>query len=84
MTHYLHPKKGLFSVHAGIWQNGWLQKEEEAKIIGEDADSYITRIVPSSHGEWVGDQVIERHYNTSLGYHKSRLLRWLPTQLALF
>ena len=75
---YDKPKIGLFKVETGKWgKNGWERKEVRDLIIGETDIEYVTRFIISKgftipySGEVVPDKKI------SLGYHKSRLIKWL-------
>lgn len=75
---YDTPKIGVFSVETGEYKAliGWVKKEEEASIIGETDNSYVTRLLESQHGEWVGNKVVQHKYILPIGIHKSRLIRW--------
>ena len=64
--------------------DGWITKIHEYTIIGETDDSYVYRLQESEHDGWVGDSTITRKYILPLGIHKSRFVRWLPSQLELF
>lgn len=83
---YSLPKKGVFHVDTNEYKLsvGWLQKEEESLIIGETDDLFVNKLIPSGHGEWVGDIVIQHEYIVCIGYRKSRFVRWVSTQLSLF
>jgi hypothetical protein len=83
---YEYKKKGLFNVCTGVYQlpEGWLQKQVEREIIGETRLFYVERLVDSSHGEWVGNEVIERKYTLPIGIHRSRLVKWIDNQLEIF
>jgi hypothetical protein len=83
---YDTPKKGVFNVETGEYKLpiGWLQKEVECIIIGETDLHYVEELLPSSHGEWVGDVVVEHKYILPIGLHKSRLVKWIDSQLCLF
>jgi len=82
---YPHPRKAIFSIDTNVYgRNGWVHKDEEHTIIGEDFDCYVTKLLSSGHGEWVGEEVIQRTYILPIGIHKSRLVKWVDTQLELF
>lgn len=85
-TPYEFTKKGLFSIHVNeyIAGEGWASKQEERTIIGETDDCFIEKLIPSGHGEWIGEKVIEHKYILPIGLHKSRLIRWTYGQLSLF
>jgi len=80
------PKFGIFNQDTNFYKLpvGWIQKEVQAKIIGETDDCFITRLQEGGHGEWVGKKVIQKSYILPLGFHKSRLVRWTSGQLTLF
>lgn len=73
---YPQPKQGIFSLHKKdakyILPDGWEQSKETLLIIGETKDHYITNLV-----SYENDLL-------PLGPHKSRLMKWVPTQLNLF
>lgn len=81
---YQIPKQGVFNVsfEYGHNENGVLdmiQKSETAQIIGETDDQYINELKPCSNiFGGVPDSLLP------LGFHKTRLLRWLPVQTSLF
>jgi len=82
---YENPRKAIFMIDTNEYgPHGWINQEEEHTIIGECDDSYTTKLVPSGHGEWVGDTVIQLTYILPIGIHKSRFVRWIDTQLNLF
>lgn len=85
---YDQPKMGVFRVEHpdGLYdiKIGWLRVEEKIKIIGEDENSYVYRIIETEYGEWIEGKVIKQHFLSPIGVHKSRLVRWEATQLALF
>lgn len=83
---YEHPKNGLFRVETNEYKlpGGWIQKLEAIKIIGETDLHFIYELRESGHGEWIGSEVINYKYILPIGIHKSRLERWIDTQLSLF
>lgn len=82
---YDSPRKGIFNIHSGIYgKNGWEQRKEERTIIGETETSFVERISKSTFGFWVGSRKIKRRYTIPVGLHKSRLVKWIPSQLELF
>ena len=87
-TKYDQPRKGTFSVHktdpAIYNKNGWVCVPVQDTIIGEDEDTYVTRILDSSYDEWVGDTKRTVKGKICMGYHKSRLIKWDAVQLSLF
>jgi hypothetical protein len=82
---YAIPKNGLFAIHTGTWlpSNAWETINETHLIIGEDSDTFVCKVIPYEVGMWVGDKVIKEHQVLAIGIHKTRLLRWLPTQTQL-
>jgi hypothetical protein len=62
---------------------GWINEPREVLIIGETSDSYIYELRESSHGEWKDTRILYK-YTLPIGFHKSRLISWLNTQLSLF
>lgn len=81
---YDHPRIGLFSIHTGEWgKDGWINREELRTIVGEEDLWYIEKFQPLLCGMWVGNAVVPTHEIIALGPHKSRLIRWVETQLTL-
>lgn len=76
---YEVPKLGVFNITTGEYKlpGGWLLRQDQILIIGESDDCFIEKLQPSSHGEWVGDTVIQTEYILPLGIHKSRLVKWI-------
>ena len=72
-------KVGVFEVETGEYKlpGRWVKREEENIIIGETDDCYVTRLLESGCGEWVGDGVVKREYILPIGLHKTRLIRWM-------
>ena len=83
---YPEPKTGVFRIDTNQYQLpiGWIQREEEHLIIGECPDSYVYILLRSKQGEWIGEVVIEREFILPIGIHKSRFVKWVPTQLTMF
>jgi len=92
MIRYQHPKTGLFDIHEGSWdkeKNGWKIVQEERTIIGETKDSFITRFLETSCGysdmtDYGGFPAHTAYYTLAIGVHKSRFIKWIPTQITLF
>jgi hypothetical protein len=78
--------KGLFNLNTDVYHPkiGWVQKQEELVIIGETYDSYTIRYLTSSAPYWDTNGRYEAHSTTAIGVHKSRFIKWLPTQMQLF
>ena len=82
---YPSPRLGLFSVGFGYDENlNCIDKQEEFLIIGEESFLYVEQIKKANWGVWVGDNVIPCTDTIYLGVHKTRLIKWLPTQTTLF
>ena len=84
---YSFVRRGVFCLEAEpakYTAKGWAKVEKEHLIIGETDDIYVTRLLKSSHGEWVGDVVVQRRYTLPIGIHKTRLVKWVTGQLSLF
>lgn len=78
------PVMGIFRVETGLYgKDGWIRKEEQNLIIGETENMYVTKLYESGHGEWVGNEIIQHEYILPSGPHKSRLVKWMPTQINL-
>ena len=86
VIHYDAPRKGIFACHTGEYdpENGWIDEPKELTIIGEKENYYIEREQPFSYGWWVGNTVKTINTTVEIGPHKSRLIKWMDTQLKLF
>lgn len=63
---------------------GWNKIPTETTVIGEDENLYVEEIRESvNHGQ-VSHLPKGAKYRFTVGFHKSRLIKWLPTQLSLF
>lgn len=80
------PKTGEFWTETNEYRlpGGWVKKLETLTIIGEDDTAFVYRLKETGHGEWIDGQVVQLQYILPIGIHKSRLHRWLDTQLSLF
>lgn len=67
---YSHAKKGLFRGATG--------EIEEERIIGEIDDAYVYRLLKST--SWNTGEP----YLSPIAIHKTRLIKWLPTQMEMF
>lgn len=84
---YSFARRGIFCIEkepAKYTVNGWAKVEKEYLVIGETDDTYVTRLMKSTHGEWVGDVVVKRRFTLPIGIHKTRLVKWVNGQLSLF
>lgn len=87
--HYIQlydtPRVGVFKLPSDEYISGsWDHDEGECKIIGETDTCFIEREVPLSYGWWFGDTVKQINTIVQIGPHKSRLVKWIDTQLTLF
>lgn len=84
-TAYPIPKLGEFKITSDRYgENGWELDIKKAMIIGETASYYVTELRPLSFDEWVGNDVVTRQSIVHIGFHKSRFMKWIDTQLELF
>lgn len=85
---YATPRRAIFSVEKAngryILGSGYEQELVEETIIGEDSTAFVTKIIESSHGRWIGNKVVSKTYLLPVGIHKTRLVQWLDGQLNLF
>ena len=83
---YQTPKAGIFRIDTNEYDInvGWINKEEKHLIIGETPLFYITRMQETRSGLWIGEMVIYQKFTYPLGIHKSRFVKWIPTQLSFF
>jgi hypothetical protein len=76
-------KRGVFSIHPGngkYGKDGWESVLEEFDIIGEDDICYVCALKTLDYGF---EGVLKKDV-VALGVHKSRLQKWVATQLDLF
>lgn len=80
---YEFPKKAIYNLDANeyVLGIGWLQVEKETTVIGEDKDCYIEELRPVSEPTKFSNKI---KFLLPIGFHKSRLIRWLPTQIEMF
>lgn len=84
---YQYPKLGVFSINKknGKWTiNGWETIDKKAIIIGEDSISYVYNIRQTCFPYSYEGLPYEVKTTIYVGYHKSRLVRWIDNQLSLF
>lgn len=68
-TKYDQPKKAVYIYSLSTPKNyGISEEERQAVVIGEDSETFVTQLV----------------FGTPIGFHKSRLVKFLPTQTELF
>ena len=90
---YTMPKKALYFRDTGDYVKdpesgmfGWEMIPEEAEVIGETDTSYVKQLVEyTNRHSW--DKDYKKKSLLPLGFHKSRLIKWIPTpgqQLLLF
>lgn len=82
------PKNGIFQVlktpNEYKLPGGWVLEDVELKIIGQTEDCYIKKVIEVEYGVWVGNKVFPYKGKVYLGPHKSRFVKWVPSQLQLF
>lgn len=85
MLIYKTPRKAIYNSHEGKYHpvKGWLQVEREVLVIGETADNYVYEFQESSCPHWDELGRYTTHYCFAVGFHKSRLVKWVTTQLQL-
>lgn len=74
------PKNGIFNIDAEFYdikEFKWTQKQETRTIIGETNDSFICKLLPSGHGEFINGKHVFFEYLLPLGVHKSRFIKWI-------
>lgn len=82
---YKSPRTAVFRIDSDIYgKEGWIQKEELALVIGENDVYFIESLYESSQVVWNGDDPVLYRYQLPKGFHKSRLVRWIPQQLSIF
>jgi NOL1/NOP2/fmu family ribosome biogenesis protein len=81
------PKNGLFEVLKpnGIYTNeGWETIQEQNLIIGETHFQYVYELREVEFEYWYEGLTYKSKCQIEISYHKSRLIKWLDTQLNLF
>lgn len=84
---YDFPKNGLFKVGDGGYDQklGWTQIQVVHKIIGENDLWYIYRFIESeTYYPTPNFTPLKIDFLSPIGIHKTRLVKWLDTQLELF
>ena len=78
---YDHPKECIYYVTGEKYSlpEGWEKIKTKATVIGETELWFITRLMPTTLNHPPHTKVV-----LPIGFHKSRLIKWLPTQLSLF
>jgi hypothetical protein len=84
MIIYLLPKKALFNGYVTKDNGSTVEAIVEKLIIGETAYDYIERLMDTVIPYWDEMGRYEAWSTTPIGIHKSRLIKWIPTQLNLF
>lgn len=100
MIMYKQPRLGVFAIHTGKYgENGWINRPEEYKILGETEDGFIYEFRESDDpyvydvdaaGKPIGEIKRQGKYparhSWPLCIHKSRLIEWStkPMQTELF
>jgi hypothetical protein len=85
---YKNPLTGIFMSPGDeydIKNGGWQDIPVKENIIGETDDCFVTKLTKLQYGEWIGEEVVQHYKIVPIGFHKSRLKKWLsPIQLNLF
>lgn len=87
---YEHPKKAVYfkpvdeyGIDEKTGALGWKSIETETVVIGEDDLFYVTRLYNSRISD-TRDKDYDKSFLFPCGFHKSRLIKWIPLQLELF
>ncbi len=86
---YPIPKKAIFSAGDDSREYaeppvGWKYKDEECLVLGETEMCYVTEIITSLTPMWENGVRYNRSSTVHVGFHKSRFVKWLDTQIELF
>ena len=87
LVFWVHPRKGIFRCDLNQYDAklGWLDEEKELLIIGEDNLLYITKTFrQDTYLEHPDRPPLRGDLMSGIGPHKSRLVKWVETQLELF
>jgi len=83
---YEHPLKAIFMQTTSEYdlKKGPVDKETEVIVIGEDNHCYITRIFKTDRFMHQPGVFTYGKLMYGIGFHKTRLVRFVETQLELF
>jgi len=83
---YEHPKLAVYkeSVNELLTTDGFKTKEVEVKVIGENDYMYITKIFETDKFMTIPGEYIYGNLVYGIGFHKTRMIRFVETQLELF
>lgn len=84
MILYKIHKEGLFNGFVTEESGSTIEAQVKLKIIGETAYDFITRIIECEIPYWDENGRYKAQMCTAIGIHKSRLIKWIPTQLIIF
>lgn len=86
MIRYKIAKKAIYLTVTDEYDinEGWLHEQREAMVVGETKDCYITEFKDTKIGYWDEMGKYETWLTMSIGFHKSRFIKWCTTQLELF
>lgn len=84
MIIYQLAKKGIFNGYVTTDNGSTKPAIVEKIIIGENAYNYIVRLMDTVIPYWDEMGKYEAWSTTIIGIHKTRLIKWIPTQLNLF
>lgn len=82
---YQNPRNAIFRQESGLYdlKQGPIKQEIKAKVIGEDDRCYITRTFITDRFMQKPGTCIYGRFTYGIGYNKTRLVRFIETQLEL-
>jgi len=85
LTIYQNPRNAIFRQETGMYdlKQGPIRQEVTAKVIGEDDQCYITSTFITDRFMQKPGIYIYGHFVYGIGFHKTRLVRFIETQLEL-
>lgn len=84
---YNHPRKCIYNADINKYdlQKGWLTEETEITVIGHDDYNYVTKVFNTNeYIEHPNKPPLKGDLIYGIGFHKSRFVKWIETQLNLF
>jgi hypothetical protein len=84
---YEHPKNAIYRETTNEYDSargGWISIEKQATVIGEDEHFYVTRTVNTCEYNFTPNDTIKGNFLYGIGFHKSRLVKFVETQLEMF
>ena len=82
---YKHARNAIFKQETGEYsaEHGWIKEDVQATVIGEDDNIYVTRTFTKSSFMLRPGVSIYGDITYGIGFHKTRLVKFLDTQLKL-